>query len=80
MFCIPVSGETESLGGGNEERKSVFLPDCRACVESSALGWVNAEIRSVRQSDVPVAPLLDGPHSFAGPQHGKISVPGKFLP
>jgi hypothetical protein len=26
---------------------------------------------SKRQSGVPVAPSLDGPHSFAGPQHGR---------
>jgi hypothetical protein len=41
------------LGVANEERKSVFVQDCRACVEGSALGWVNAENRSVRQSDAP---------------------------
>src|SRR5688500_6363577 len=39
---------------GNEEHKSIFVPDCRACVESPALGWVNAEIVRLRRDPLAV--------------------------
>jgi hypothetical protein len=53
----PVRGDW-SLGGGNEQRKSAFVPYCRACVEISALGWVNAEI--ARSADGMVLGALSG--------------------